>query len=316
MSPHLNPWSPVDEETRGSARLGKRAFGLGLSAVLVLAACSSDERAFGPPTATGGAAPSGGSGGKGDGGDGGAGEGGADGGAAGSGTGGDAPTDCETDDPHCACVDGEVVARDEDEDGAGTSLCVEAPGEDCDDANPNFVRDACGGCDEAFAGLVEGETCGPGASDDVNCGVVTCDGNTVSCGTSSPALRRCANPTTRELCQGAQWVTQLQCESSYSICHDGMCVECIPGTYHCGQVYVDGSYTYGATFCGPTGSWESSGVACSSTCTVDVGCTTAFHLRDADFEVVPVLPSPRQLDGEMGRPARDVLDLAVGIAFG
>ena len=294
--------------------MGKRAFGLGLSAALVLAACSSDDRAFAPPAATGGAAPSGG--GKGDGqGDGGAaGAGGGDGGAAGSG--GNDVGDCETEDPHCVCLDGEVVARDEDEDGAGTSLCAEAPGEDCDDTNANFIRDACGGCDAAFAGLVEGDTCGSGASDDVNCGVVTCDGDTISCETPSPVLRRCADATTRELCQGTQWVTQPECDSSASICHDGRCVECIPGTYHCGQVYVGGSYTYGAVLCGPTGSWESSGESCSSTCTVDVGCTTTFHLRDADFEVVPLLAPPSGLDGGTGRPVGDVLDLAVGIAFG
>lgn len=295
--------------------MGKRAFGLGLSAALVLAACSSDDRAFAPPAATGGAAPSGG--GKGDGGA--AGAGGGDGGAAGSG--GNDVGDCETEDPHCVCLDGEVVARDEDEDGAGTSLCAEAPGEDCDDTNANFIRDACGGCDAAFAGLVEGDTCGSGASDDVNCGVVTCDGDTISCETPSPVLRRCADATTRELCQGTQWVTQPECDSSASICHDGRCVECIPGTYRCGTVVYGHSNSLSAdvaTLCGPTGSWESLHTSCSSSqvCTVNSGCVGLLHPRDADFEVVPLLAPPSGLDGGTGRPVGDVLDLAVGIAFG
>lgn len=305
-------------------RRSKRTFGLCLSAVLELAACSSDSHPFGLPAGAAGAAQSGGAGGEGAGngsGDGTGGMGG--GGTGGGGTGGSEPDDCETDDPHCRCVDGVVVARDEDGDGAGTRLCAAAPGTDCDDGNGAFIQDACGGCDEAFAGLVEGGACGPSeASSESHCGVVTCDGDVISCVTPTPVLGRCT-ATTRELCENGQWVQKPLCDtdSSYTICHEGRCVECVPGTYACGKVIFGHSSSgsaWTATYCGPTGSYESSWTTCSSSqlCTPEAGCTgMLFHPRDADFEVVPLLASPPILQ-EGGRSVGDVLDGAIGIDFG
>src|SRR4051812_35521103 len=144
-----NRASLPDEPLRLRHRIS--LLGAALCSLLALLACSPKERAF-----------------TGEGGSGGAGSGGTPG--TGGGTtsvGGSSP--CATVDPDCECVDGKVIARDVDGDKEGSRLCEAAPGIDCDDGDPAFVKNECGGCNKGIGGKV-GDDCG-------TCGKLQCQGD-------------------------------------------------------------------------------------------------------------------------------------------
>ncbi|WP_437507773.1 hypothetical protein [Sorangium sp. So ce1099] len=283
--------------------------GSGFCSLLVLVACGQQERQFN----NGGGADATGSGG---GGSDATGSGGGGSDATGSGGGGSDATgsgggvSCETRDPDCECAGGKVVARDVDDDGEGTRLCEAAAGRDCDDGDGAFVVNECGGCNKSLGGKV-GDPCG-------SCGVFQCLGDSaLRCAAPEPPPRQCAG-NTLQVCADGQWTTEIMCDGALPACFNGACTQCRPGTFKCGSVQG----TPVVIKCLETGSWESSWTSCSSdqTCNAESGtCVGMFHPRDIDFDVpLDVPPLLRDAPGTPaapGLPTRDVLDLAVGIAF-
>jgi hypothetical protein len=270
--------------------------GSGLCSLLVLAACSPMTRSFE---------------------DGGGGT-GAGTGASSSGTGASSSSSsgsvsCDNPDPECECVDGALVARDTDGDGQGSRLCEAAPGTDCDDGDAAFQQNACGGCNKNIGGVV-GDPCG-------ECGFFECQGDSaVQCATPTPPPMQCSGNTV-QVCSGAQWVDDKTCSGATPACYMGACKECIPGSFKCGSITYPNDIIIK---CLDTGSWESSWTAsCYQPSECVEGQNTCaglfFHPRDVDFDVpsphvAPGLPAPPGAPGP-GLPTRDVLDLAVGIAF-
>lgn len=279
--------------------------GASLCSLLALMACSPKQRSF---TGAGGA---GGSGGAGTGGMS-AGPGGMGTGGATTGTGGAKP--CETVDPDCECVADQVVARDVDGDLEGSNLCEAAPGNDCDDGDPAFVKNECGGCNKAIGGKV-GDACG-------TCGKLQCQGDSaLQCLAPTPTTRQCYG-TKVQLCSPAgQWVDEKTCSGAAPACDSGTCVQCVHGTSKCGTV----SGTPVLIKCLSNDMWEPSwSVSCKSTQSCSVSSSSAackgalFHLRDIDFEVPRLL---REIPGLPAAPApglstQEVLDRAMGFSFG
>lgn len=258
-----------------------RLLGLGLCSLLVLVACTKEDRPFSEGSGAGA------------------------GGAGGSGSGGAKP--CETSDPDCECVGDQVVARDVDQDKEGTRLCEAAPGLDCNDGDGMFIQNECGGCNKDLGGKV-GDPCQA-------CGVFQCQGDSaLQCAAPEPAPRRCMDSTT-QVCAGGQWTNDVACGGALPACLNGACVACAPGTFRCDKV----AGTDVVVKCLETGSWESSWTSCSSTqvCSAASGtCAGLFHPRDMDFNVPPLLRGAPGAPAAPGLPTQDVLDLAVGIAFG
>lgn len=276
------------EQTRRRFRIG-----LSLVALFVLAACSKAKRDFDQfrdPE------------------DGGDGSGGNTSGVGGDGNGGEGgslePVPCEGNvDPDCECVDGQLEGRDVDGDGRRTRLCEASPGFDCDDGDPDFVENECGGCNKDLGSLVLEESCG-------DCGVVRCQGDSsLICGTPKPVPQACADGNTPQLCVSGEWQNQTDCSGTLPFCLNGNCVECEQGTFQC-----SGGYAYP---CNANGSWESSGTSCSSTCNASVGCTSAsLHPLDSTFEVPLLAPDVPELRDGARRSVRDWLDGATGFEFG
>lgn len=221
-----------------------------------------------------------------------------------SGTGG-APG-CTTDDPDCECVNDVLAARDVDKDGHGTRLCEASPGDDCDDGDNTFVVNECGGCNKNLGGMV-GDAC-------LACGVLGCMGDFgLQCVTPSPVPKQC-NGNIIETCAQGQWTAETTCSDPLPACLNGKCVECTPGKFKCGTVLN----TPVSIPCEPSGSWSSSWSSClsSQVCSAATGkCVELFHPRDEDFEVPRLLRDPMGAQPP-GLQTIDVLDLAVGIAFG
>jgi hypothetical protein len=95
----------------------------------------------------------------------------------------------------------------------------------------------------------------------------------------------------------------------------GACTACLPGTFECG---LNG--THAVIFvCDGTGNWPASyNIMCSSSYSCDATNGTCvhglFHPRDLDFEVPALLRDVPELTLP-GLRTRDVLDMAVGVAF-
>ena len=284
-------------------RTHRRGFRLGISlvALFVLAACSKVKRDFDRFRDSD------------DGGDGNGGEGSGTGGTntGGTGNGGEGggiePVPCEGNtDPDCECVDGQLEGRDIDGDGRRTRLCEASPGFDCDDGDPDFVENECGGCNKDLGSLEVDQAC-------QDCGVARCQGDSaIICASPNPAPKQCADGNTPQVCMSGDWANQTDCTGSLPVCLSGNCVQCAPGTFLCtgGQ----------AVPCTANGSWESSGTSCDSlqTCTTNSGCTgLLLHPRDSAFEVPLLAPSfPELRDGSAGRSVRDWLDGPTGFEFG
>ena len=277
-----------------------------LCSLLALMACSPKERAF---------VGSGGSGGSGGAGTGGMGTGGMGTGGGTTGIGGTNP--CATVDPDCECVDGNVVARDVDGDMEGTRLCEAAPGIDCDDGDPAFVKNECGGCNKVIGGKV-GDKCG-------TCGALQCQGDSaLQCAAPTPTTRQCSPSGQKvQLCSPTgQWTDEKTCGASTPFCHGAACVQCVYGMSKCGKYGADSIIIR----CLSNDKWEPSwSVSCKPAQSCDVSSSSAkclgilFHPRDVDFEV------PRLLQGAPGFPGvpttpglstQEVLDRAMGFAFG
>jgi len=142
---------------------GARILGLGVCALLLVAACSTEIRNFGEGGGGGTTTGSTATGGK-----------GGTGTTTSSGGGGSSSsgTPCQTSDPDCECVNDQVVARDVDNDLHGSRLCEENPGDDCDDGDGTFVVNDCGGCNKNLGGKV-GDPCqGCERWDPIACGAV------------------------------------------------------------------------------------------------------------------------------------------------
>lgn len=272
-----------------------------LCSLLALMACSPKERAFSGAGGSGGAGTGGTSVG------GGTGTGGGTTGAGGA-------DPCETVDPDCQCVDGKVVARDVDGDKEGSRLCEAAPGIDCDDGDPAFVKNECGGCNKVIGGKV-GDACG-------TCGKLQCQGDSaLQCGAPTPTTRQCAAVGQKvQVCSPTgQWADEKTCAGSTPYCHGGACVQCVYGSSKCGTV----SGTPVIIRCLSTDKWEPSwSTSCKSTGSCDVSSSSAkclgmlFHPRDVDFEIPRLLQGSPGAPAAPGLPTQDVLDRALGFAFG
>lgn len=278
--------------------------GASLCSLLALMACAPKDRPTG----------SGGSGGMGTGtGEMATGTGGATTGTTGAtttGTGGANP--CDNVDPDCECVGDVVVARDVDKDLEGSRLCEAAPGADCDDGDPAFVKNECGGCNKAIGGKV-GNPCG-------TCGLFQCQGDSaLQCLAPVPTTHQCVDSTVQVCSPGGNWTNEKTCSGATPFCVGGKCGECLPGTHKCAA--GQGNDTLFIK-CLSNGAWESSWTSCyapkycpanqsSSTC---VGML--FHVRDLDFEVPRLLQAAPDSPALPGLPTRDVLDRAMGFAFG
>lgn len=192
-----------------------------------------------------------------------AGEGGAgsptvEGGAAGDTAGGAGGAFCETSDPARECVGGVVQARDADEDTHGDMNCVEAPGDDCDDADDLWVTNECGGC--AVLSEAVGDACG-------DCGELGRDATlgALQCVSPTPQPRLC-NENVVAVCEAGYWSAVGSCASdsatSTPVCYEETCVVCLPGTYRCqAGVVAERPDDEVIWRCGTTGSWEASWIA-------------------------------------------------------
>lgn len=199
--------SQASVANRASGR--RRASILGSAcSLLVLVACSPETRPFG----NGGSGGTGGSGGS------------------SSSSSSSSGTPCTTTDPDCECVDDKVVARDVDKDLHGSKLCEENPGDDCDDGDPAFFVNECGGCNKNLGGKV-GDPC-------KDCGINECAGDSaIACITPSPAPRQCSG-STPQVCNQALWVDEVGCAAPTPACLNGACVSCAPGEQACSSNVV------------------------------------------------------------------------------
>jgi hypothetical protein len=239
---------------------------------------------------------------------------------------GGAPPCGDNSDSDCKCVDGSLIAKDVDGDGAGTKLCEASPGEDCDDGDTDFISNECGGCIKDLGGAV-GDACG-------ECGVLKCQGDSaLVCRSPSPQPKRCTDLNSRQFCVDGTWVVQPDCGDTTPVCLSGGCVQCNPGApintlpglsarqYKCDTASYDPDDV--VYRCSDGGYWEStwilscyasSAVACDAA-TGTCKTTGIQHLRDKNFEVVPALL--RDLPArESGRPVLDVFDSLLGAHFG
>jgi len=262
--------------------------GSGLCSLLVLVACSPKARTYAD-----------GAGGTGGGGSGGPGTGGV-----GTSTGGAKP--CETSDPNCECVADQLVARDLDGDTQGTNLCAAAPGADCDDGDPTFVVNECGGCDKATGKV--GDSCGV-------CGALQCVGDAVKCGPPNPVTYQCSGNTVQS-CGGDTWIDDKACSGAEATCYKGGCVVCAPGTFKCGTI----SGTPVVIKCLSNAVWENSwSISCTAvqSCHASTGkCVGLFHPRDLDFDIPALLRGAPGAPIAPGHSTQEVLDRALGFAFG
>ncbi len=211
-------------------------------------------------------------------------------------------------DPDCRCVGALIVPKDTDGDGAGSRLCEQNPGPDCNDGNAAFITDVCGGCNESPPGAL-GAACN-------QCGVLQCGGiggTAIVCGANPYAGAHCANDKTRQTCNNSGfWGNDADCPNT---CYQGSCTQCIPGTYMCGPVYSGSMILYK---CLQTATSSSSGISWWSdkSCTTTTGCNATtgtctgylFLPRDRTFDVVP-----SQRDG---LPWHDILNTASDSDYG
>lgn len=255
--------------------------------------------------------------------------GGADSGGTSSGgaSSGGAPPMCEdTSDPDCRCVDGFLIAKDIDGDGAGTRLCEAAPGDDCDDGDEDFIKNECGGCIKDLGGTLN-EACG-------DCGVLKCQGDSaLVCRSPDPQPKRCTDSNSPQSCVNGNWVVQADCSGGTPVCLLGACVQCNPGApinplpgQETRQHMCD-TTTYppdDLVFrCSDGGYWESSWIAVcyassSEVCDAAIGsCKAAgiLHPRDKTFDVVPSLLKGLP-EKQLGKPVLEVFDSLLGSRFG
>ncbi|MGE3673155.1 MAG: hypothetical protein AB7K71_26005 [Polyangiaceae bacterium] len=215
-----------------------------------------------------------------------------------SGTGGTAGSGgnpCGNTDPDCECSGTQIVAKDGDNDQHGSKDCNANPGDDCDDNDTNFVKNACGGCVKNLGGM-------PGANCN-DCGTFQCSGmDALQCVSPNPAPKRCGNATTPETCVSGSWVASAQCTGSKPACYAGACEICAPGTFKCVS-YPNGDT--GIVRCDPnTLSWASSGnvlscfIANGQQCNAATGkcIQVSFLDRDSRFQVPSLFEeaSPRE----------------------
>ncbi|HEU4580582.1 MAG TPA: hypothetical protein VFS67_20135 [Polyangiaceae bacterium] len=207
-------------------------------------------------------------------------------------------------DPDCRCVAGLIVAKDTDNDGAGTKLCEQNPGPDCDDGNGSFITNACGGC---------GELANTVGADCHECGVWTCNGGALGCVPKTGAGGQQCLPDnkTRLTCiSDGYWDTGTLCAN---VCYQGACEACMPGTFRC-TFYTTGdaiqkcfdSASYGINWW----SWGSCLTPGQLRCEPTNGtCHGSLLLpRDGTFDLVP---SQRN-----GLPWHDLLNTALDSEYG
>ena len=207
-------------------------------------------------------------------------------------------------DPDCRCLSGLIVARDTDGDGAGTRLCEQNPGIDCNDGSASVITNECGGCAD-LPGAV-GDACN-------ECGVYACNGGALACVPSTGAAGQQCLPDgkTRQTCIGTGfWDAGTLCEHP---CRHGACAICTPGTFRCGAP-INGSITLYQCLESDSSfaiSWWS-----DRSCTTTTGCNATtgqctgylFLPRDRTFDVVP-----SQRDG---LPWHDLLNTASDSDYG
>jgi len=204
-------------------------------------------------------------------------------------------------DPDCRCLDALIVARDTDQDGEGTRLCEQNPGNDCNDGLDTFVTDECGGCNESLPGSV-GYACN-------ECGTYTCSGTSLVCTPSTST--RCENGTTvRQKCVGTGFWDYV--ETCANACYQGNCETCTPGTFQCVTVAPSSTMLYRCNINSSYGILWSSWASCyDGPCNETTGtCTTGYLMlpRDQTFDVVPLL--------RPGLPWHDVLNTASDSDYG
>jgi hypothetical protein len=107
----------------------------------------------------------------------------------------------------------------------------------------------------------------------------------------------------------------MTCVDPTPVCYLGACLQCLPGTFSC---VTNASNHAEVLDCDGNGSWASF-LSCASSYSCDAttgSCVHAtFHPRDLDFEVPALLRDVPEARSP-GLRTRDVLDRAVGIAFG
>ncbi len=198
----------------------------------------------------------------------------------------------------------------------GSRLCEAAPGIDCDDGDAAFVKNECGGCNKVIGGKV-GDACG-------TCGKLQCQGDSaLQCAAPTPTTRRCSTDKQIQLCSPTgEWANEKTCSGALPACHGGACVQCVFGASKCGTAGG------GAVIirCLSTDSWEASwSTSCKPNQFCDFSSSSAkcvgmlFHPRDRDFEIPRLLreaPGSSETVTAPGLPTRDVLDMALGFAFG
>ena len=215
-------------------------------------------------------------------------------------------------DPDCECSGTQIVAKDGDNDQHGSKDCNANPGDDCDDNDTNFVKNACGGCVKNLGGM-------PGANCN-DCGTFQCSGmDALQCVSPNPAPKRCGNATTPETCVSGSWVASAQCTGSTPACLNGGCVQCTPGTFRC-ITFTNGQDT-APQKCLPGGVYESSYagtcyLSSARTCNAATGtCVhTYFRVKDRSLTIPRALGVDVEAV-ERGVPTQEVLGRATGFEF-
>jgi hypothetical protein len=148
------------------------------------------------------------------------------------------------------------------------------------------------------------------------CGLTTPVCLNGACVVCNPGDVRCSNSTQPQTCgKAGSWINETACSGGLPYCMGGACKQCKPGTFKCG-VIGGGPVSIP---CSSTGSWSSTWTSCSLSCNASTGKCTLFHPLDLEFEVPRLLREhgvPADLAPARARRTQDVLDLAVGIAFG
>lgn len=218
------------------------------------------------------------------------------------------------DDPDCRCLSGLIVARDTDGDGAGTRLCEQSPGTDCNDGDGSVITNECGGCADLSAAV--GDACN-------DCGAYVCYNNG-TVGPGSNGTLRCQAQTgaagqqclpdgkTRQTCiNEGVWDTGTTCAN---VCYHGACEVCTPGTFYCAP-YSGSAILYKClenVSSSSTGiSWYSwASCTTTQTCNATTGTCVGYLFlpRDRTFDVVP-----SQRDG---LPWHDILNTASDSDYG
>jgi len=212
-------------------------------------------------------------------------------------------------DSDCRCLAGLIVAKDTDGDGAGSKFCEQNPGTDCNDGNGSFITDECGGCNESPPGAL-----GSGCN---TCGLLTCNGTAIVCGTNPSAGGHCRDDKNRQTCNASGfWVDDPSpCPNA---CYQGSCQLCTPGTFLCGTPNSPFAGDIILYKCLETATSSSAGISWYSwdSCTTTTGCNATtgtctgylFLPRDRTFDVVP-----SQRDG---LPWHDILNTASDSEYG